>query len=80
MSSGYQGWKNWETWSAALYLMNEEPLYRLALRYAKARTPFECVRQALGRMGISHNGDGVNWNSRKISRRELNAAIRELAS
>jgi hypothetical protein len=27
----YQGWANWETWNVALYLMNEESLYRRML-------------------------------------------------
>lgn len=80
MSNGHQGWKNFETWNASLWLFNEEHLYRIALRYANSRTPYESVRRAISRLGETHTGDGVSWNSRKISRREMNAAIRELAS
>jgi hypothetical protein len=31
----YQGWKNWETWNVALWLGNDEPLYRACIRDAR---------------------------------------------
>lgn len=30
----YQGWKNWATWNAALWMDNEEPIYR-AQKYCR---------------------------------------------
>lgn len=33
----YQGWKNWQTWNVALYLNNEEPLYRAMQRCAREK-------------------------------------------
>ena len=36
----YQGWKNWVTWNVALWLGNEEPLYRAARRELAARGKF----------------------------------------
>lgn len=71
------GWKNWETWNASLFIFNTEELYRVAVRYRNSRTPYESTRRALSRIGITHTDDGLSFNNRKISRRELNAAIRE---
>lgn len=34
--AGYQGWKNWPTWNAALHMDNEEPIYRDRLERTKA--------------------------------------------
>lgn len=31
----YNGWTNWDTWSAALWLGNDEPAYRAACRAAE---------------------------------------------
>lgn len=30
----YQGWTNWDTWNAYLWLSNDEQLYRMCRRYA----------------------------------------------
>jgi hypothetical protein len=34
-SEGYNGWKNYETWAVALWIDNEEPLYRESRRMAR---------------------------------------------
>jgi hypothetical protein len=34
----YEGWKNWETWNVALWVNNEEPLYR-QMRALRPFTP-----------------------------------------
>ena len=33
METTYNGWANWETWNVALWLQNDETLYKLARRY-----------------------------------------------
>ena len=30
---GYNGWKNWATWNVALWLANDEGLYKMARRF-----------------------------------------------
>jgi len=32
----YNGWKNWETWNVALWLGNNESLYRSAIEHAQS--------------------------------------------
>lgn len=35
MSKGYNGHKNWAHWNVALWLANDEGLYRLALQFIR---------------------------------------------
>jgi hypothetical protein len=68
------GWTNYETWNVALYIQNEEPLYRIALRcddYADFLFKSHRVR------GVTTH-DGVLWHSSKLNWDELNVMIREL--
>ena len=54
----YNGWKNWATWNVALWLGNDEGLYKIARR---------CVRYAdladrLEEMGTFRTPDGASYN------------------
>lgn len=33
----YNGWTNWETWNVALWINNEEPLYRAVKSYVRQK-------------------------------------------
>lgn len=35
----YNGWKNWQTWNVALWLGNDEGLYRAAVELKKRARP-----------------------------------------
>lgn len=37
MIEGYNGWKNRQTWNVALWVGNDEPLYRTAVDYVERR-------------------------------------------
>tara|TARA_B100000424_G_scaffold156180_1_gene119423 strand:+ start:184 stop:450 length:267 start_codon:yes stop_codon:yes gene_type:complete len=84
----YNGWANYETWNASLWINNDELLYAIA----KA-----CVNKS--RLGIVDNawqhfislmtdpilnnilsktGDGVAWNSEKINAEEMTDMMEEL--
>ncbi len=69
-----QGWKNKQTWNVALYLQNDEPLYRMAKR---CRTYADVLRQ-MHAMGVTHTPDGVRYADKRVSRRELTAMLRDL--
>ena len=58
MSETYNGWKNWATWNVALWLGNDEALYKVARR---------CVRYAdlvdrLEAMETFRTPDGASYS------------------
>jgi hypothetical protein len=71
--SNFNGWKNYETWNVSLWLANDETLYNLA----KKRRTYSAVVRILARLGETHTPDGVSYSDKRLSRRELTAAIRE---
>ena len=82
--TGYNGWKNWETWNAALWMMNEEDTYHTARSCAeKCRrfglpSPYALFIGRMERRGDERNGDGLLWRDSRIARREVSAAMYEL--
>jgi len=78
MTNTYNGWKNWETWIAELWLDNEEPNYRMKMQYFKhcqAANRFPNYTQFLQYAGHLINLD-VSWYNSRISRRELTENMR----
>ena len=74
MENTYSGWTNYETWNVALYIQNEEPLYRVATKcdsYSDFLLKSSYMRDV-------KTPDGVLWHSSKLNWDELNAMIREL--
>ena len=70
----YNGWTNYETWNAALWLGSDEGLYniaRTAMDYDHLLEIFECY-------GIERTGDGVRWDDPKINKVEMDETIEEL--
>jgi hypothetical protein len=77
----YNGWKNRQTWNCALWIGNDEPLYRAAVRFMneyKGRTPYKQFICANGLRG-ERTPDNIAWLSTRISYAELNSMMRELA-
>ena len=76
------GWKNYQTWNVAVWVSNDEPLYRCASEYVARR------RKA-GKMpswnGFCHfagligdkTPDGCAWAGTRLDRVALNAMMRE---
>jgi hypothetical protein len=82
MTNTYNGWKNRQTWNVALWIGNDEGLYRMAVdfmhRYTGRRPYWHFVEQE-GLAGES-TPDGIKWNSSKLDYRALNDMMRGLVS
>lgn len=70
MQAGYNGWANRETWNVALWIGNDEGLYRLALDCAD-------YSDFKARVGTFTTPDGVWWGSAKIDTAAIDELIRE---
>ena len=67
----YNGWTNYETWNAALWIQNTEAYYEVALG----------VSDYAGFLREIHTpctGDGVKWDDPMIDREEMDEMIDEL--
>ena len=82
----YNGWTNYETWNAALWIGNDEFLYNTAKACVTYRegleTPWDkfvrCMCEGqIGRM-LCKTGDGVAWNDPAIDADEMNEMLWEL--
>ena len=75
---GYNGWKNYATWNVALWIGNDEGLYRMALKYAKQgyKAFAEMLREDAG---LTETLDGVAYNDSGLDIRALDRMMKELA-
>ena len=73
----YNGWTNWETWNASLWINNDETLYRTARIYGHSGyNKLIPYLQALGMM----TGDGLYWEDNNIDREEMDEMLEELCN
>jgi hypothetical protein len=66
----YNGWKNYETWNVALWIDNDEGLYRLAQ---------ECkdYDEFLSQLVYASTPDGVAWRDSGLDVEALDDVIRD---
>ena len=63
----YNGWTNWETWCASLWINNEEALYRTARIYG--HSGYERLLPYLQAYSET-TGDGLAWDDPNVDRDE----------
>ena len=82
----YNGWTNYETWNAALWIQNDEFLYNTAKAIVEFAEP-DCtpISNWLRFIRCMENGqrfttgDGVRWDSGKINHCQMGALFEEFA-
>ena len=75
ISKSYNGYANYETWNAALWIQNDYGLYRTALQ---CRDYAEFQELMIDDLGMSCTPDGVLWNDRELNHIELDEVIANL--
>ena len=68
------GWANWETWNASLWIGNDEFLYSLARRCINYRDLLNVFEAA----GITETGDGLRYDDENIDTDEMDEMLEEL--
>lgn len=73
------GWKNHQTFNVALWINNDESLYRFAAKYA-TRDPEPTYRGLIGALEYSDSRtpDDVDWISDALDHDALDDMVREL--
>jgi len=77
----YNGWKNRQTWNVALWIGNDEPLYRDAVEYMKnhktSKKPYCGFIQSMT-MRYDRTPDNIGYMSTRLDYKALNEMMREL--
>jgi len=80
--TSYNGWTNYETWNASLWIGNDEFLYNTAKACVKFcnedDTPYEKFVRCMLNCGGETTGDGVKWDDVNINSVEMNEMMEEL--
>ena len=83
-NSTFNGWTNWETWNASLWINNEEPMYRLAQDYVEQarrfgqRISYDALIPALECRFGQMTPDGCRWMDGKINTDEMDEMLSEM--
>jgi len=72
----YNGWTNYETWNVALWLQNDEAMYRLAR--VRGYNGYDHLIPALEANFGQMTPDGVRWMDGNIDTDELDEMLEDL--
>lgn len=59
----YNGWKNWSTWNVALWLGNDEDLYKISRRFVSYK---DLADHLMNDCYNAMTPDGVYWNDKSL--------------
>tara|TARA_Y100000592_G_C5446226_1_gene306142 strand:- start:416 stop:664 length:249 start_codon:yes stop_codon:yes gene_type:complete len=75
----YNGWANYETWNASLWINNDESMYRQVLGLVNSKvTQWTDIAGVLTTLFGDKTPDGVAWNDPTIDADEMNEMLAEL--
>jgi hypothetical protein len=74
---GYNGWKNRETWNVALWLGNDEGLYRLVMAVGKESNYRDFAENCLVYTSAG-TPDGVAWLDESLDYDALDELLEEI--
>ena len=75
--TGYNGWTNYKTWNVALWLQNDERLYKMACRYPKYEILISKIEEAY-KISVAETPDGVRWDDPSVNVKEIDQMLSEL--
>ena len=70
----YNGWANWATWNVALWLQNDETLYKVARQYDRYDALIPRLESQFGQM----TPDGARWMDPTIYTDALDEMLTDL--
>jgi hypothetical protein len=83
----YNGWKNYQTWNAALWIGNDEGLYSMAKEIAERHVgenhhyeegPYRDFAGQMRELGSTETNDKVAWNDSSLDIQALDEMMYEL--
>ena len=83
MTQTYNGWTNRATWNVALWIGNDEFLYKTALACVEYKEqnelPYDKFIRCMLNVSNDTTGDNIRWDDDTINRDEINNMMLELA-
>lgn len=81
----YNGWRNRQTWNVSLWLNNDEPLYRAAVKFMEQRKHPKANNHYLRfikEQGLAdlRTGDNIAWAGSRLDYKALNEMMKELVA
>lgn len=74
-SETYNGWANYETWNVALWLSNDEAMYKFARGYSEHG--YKSLSHMLVELYGAVTPDGVKWQDSTLDVNKLNEMLAE---
>ena len=82
MTETYNGWANYETWNAALWIGNDRFLYNTAkacVEFCETNdTPWAAFQRCMDNCARTMTGDDVAWTDPAIDADEMNEMMADL--